>query len=87
MGCVAPKSFFPAKEMVSRKRLPLDRRKYFKPQVCEGVNIQTLKASAQQKSNLMRTGLEGRGRSSFGEILALKTTGPEFNPEKPCEEH
>lgn len=87
MGCVGPNTFFPAKEMVSRKRLPLDRRKYFKPQVCEGVNNQTLKAPAQQMSDLTKTGLEGKGLCSFGEMLALETSGPEFRPEKPCEEH
>lgn len=85
-GLCWTRSLLPSKGNDEQEETAPDRRKYFKPQACEGVNIQTLKAPAQPKSNLTKTGLEGQGRSSFGEILALKTTGPEFSPEEPCEE-
>lgn len=81
------RSLLPSKGNDEQEETALDRKeKIFQTKVCEGVNIQTLKAPVQPKSDLTKTGLEGRGRSSLGEILALKTTGPEFSPEEPCEE-
>lgn len=42
-----------------------------KPYICEGVNIQTIKTPVQQKSNLMKIGLQGKNRSLGGKMLAL----------------